>query len=285
MKVLLASFMLLQSAPAQTPPAMPAWLAPYPGATAETRASSVLIESAYQTSAAPTDVVTHYQKLFAAAGLPFHPNLDGIGTAIRSSAPECDLLIQIRERAPGSSVRVSCAAKSPELTETAPPPPPEKPTYEQRVAKIHEDSQKAVEAHWDAVRTSNEKMEKYDQPVYPVARPPLPPLSWPEWLVSCEGSQLKVQKGVDQFKLSYLKTTFTSVQDRAKVQAFYAHLLNANGYAVEFQSNRAAPANAKVMVQGAYYPGEKPGPRIIVRAEITPVDIAQQVELRVTRRP
>jgi hypothetical protein len=284
MKVLLASLILLQGAPAQTAPAMPAWLVPYPGADATTRASAVLIEAAYQTPAAPADVVAHYQKLFAAAGLPFHANPDGIGSAIRGSAPECDLLIQIRERQAGSSVRVSCAAKSPEMTETV-PPPVEKPTYQQRVAKIHEDSQKAIEAHWDGVRASNEKMEKYDQPVYPTAKPPLPPLAWPEWLVSCEGSQLNVQKGVDQFKLSYLKTTFTSGQDRAKIQAFYAHLLSVNGYAVEFQSNRAAPANAKVMVQGSYYPGEKPGPRISVRAEITPVDIAQQVELRVTRRP
>ena len=275
MKALLASLLFAQSALAQAPPGLPAWLVPYPGASADRRASAVLVESAYRTPAAPSDVVAHYEKLFAATGLPFHPSLDGIGTVLRAAPPECDLLIQIRGQEAGSLVRVSCSVKTPELTESRPRP----------AARIQQDSQNVRDARWEAGRQGNQRMEKFDRPVYPSAKPPLPPLAWPDWLVSCDGAPLQIGKGVDQFKLSYLKTTFTSMQDRATIQAFYAGLLNANGYAVEFQSSRITPAGARVQVQGTYYPGEKPGPRLTIRAEITPVDVTQQVELRITRRP
>ena len=76
----------------------------------------ILVESTYTTAAKPAQVVEHYRKLFEAAGLQFQPNPDGIGTAIRGDAAECDLLILIREQAPGAFVDVNCAAKSQALS-------------------------------------------------------------------------------------------------------------------------------------------------------------------------
>ena len=91
---------------------LPEWLESYPGATPAVRTTEFLFESSYTVAAQPVEIVEHYRKLFEAAGLPFRPNADGIGTSIRSSAPECDLLIQIRTRQQGTFVDVNCASKT-----------------------------------------------------------------------------------------------------------------------------------------------------------------------------
>src|SRR5579862_6786273 len=89
------SVLLGQTAP--THPSLPPWLIPYPGASEVTTASSRLLESSYTAAAKPEDVSEHFAKLFATNGLTFVSNFDGFGTSIRASAPECDLLIKIRE--------------------------------------------------------------------------------------------------------------------------------------------------------------------------------------------
>jgi hypothetical protein len=89
--------------------AMPVWLAPYPGAQAE---SANAVDTSYSVAARPEAVVAHYRKLITAAALPFVPNFDGMGTSIRAAATECDLLIRIRESDGGALVRVSCMGKT-----------------------------------------------------------------------------------------------------------------------------------------------------------------------------
>ena len=84
----------------------------YPGATPNSRVMGGLLESTYTTAARPAQVLEHYRGLFEAAGLRFQPNRDGIGTVIRGDAAECELLILIRERPPGTFVDVNCAAKA-----------------------------------------------------------------------------------------------------------------------------------------------------------------------------
>lgn len=75
-------------------PKMPTWLLPYPGAEPETSTFPGIVEASYTVAAAPAEVITHLRKLFDSAGVPFAPNLDGIGTSIRASVPECDLLLR-----------------------------------------------------------------------------------------------------------------------------------------------------------------------------------------------
>src|ERR1700730_8044599 len=82
----------------QTPISMPSWLMSYPGANARTQNTPGLVESTYETAGKPDDVIAHYRKLFDAAGLFFQPNFDGMGTAVRGTAPEGDLLILIRQQ-------------------------------------------------------------------------------------------------------------------------------------------------------------------------------------------
>jgi hypothetical protein len=283
MKPLLAALVLASWAVAQ-----PAWLQPYPGATPQTRTSSALTESTYDVAAKPAAVIAHYQKLFETAGLPFNPSLDGIGTVVRAAAPECDLLLKIREQPTGASVRVSCAAKSPALTAVPAPAPVARPvpiTMQERIAQGREHTRQVLEDAEQKGRQRDLGMAKFDQPNYPKPKPPLPPLAWPGWLVRCDGAPLRNQKGVDRFKLNYLVAEFTSPSDPAEVHTFYADLLNANGYPVEFQSGLASQRTGLGWIQGTYYAGEKPGPGLVIRAEITPADGGAHVELRITRRP
>src|ERR1700733_4637102 len=105
-------FFALAPAFSQPVSSLPTWLETYPGPIPAVRSSDSLVESSYTIAAQPADIVQHYRKLFEAAGLPFVPNPDGIGTSIRASAPECDLLILIRTRQEGSFVDVNCSAKT-----------------------------------------------------------------------------------------------------------------------------------------------------------------------------
>src|ERR1700722_10248028 len=95
-KILVCAVWALTPGLSQETASLPPWLASYPSASPEVRSTSSLVESTYTTPAQPEDIVQHYRKLFEAAGLPFLPTFDGMGTSIRASAPECDLLIQIR---------------------------------------------------------------------------------------------------------------------------------------------------------------------------------------------
>ncbi len=197
---LLVGTSLLAGQTAQGLSSLPEWLIPYPGASAVTNAFSQRVESSYTAMATPEDVSGHYAKLFAAKGLAFHPNDDGLGTAIRASAPECDLLIKLRESSSGTSVKVYCS----------PPQIPSpgvgsgnqvvvangsvnQPAYGARsrnagygyhlksaeeIRQYNEERAREIKASREAFeRESSARMQAYDKPVYPHSQPLPPPPS------------------------------------------------------------------------------------------------------------
>ncbi len=267
----MASFLLAGAGSVAGPQlSMPPWLTNFPGATAETHATPGLVESNYETSAPAAEVIHHYRSVFADKKLPFHPNADGIGVTIRGAAPECDLLIQIRASETGTAVQVDCAAKS-----------PVSPSASDSV--VNPPTTRAGE-RTEARKRIPDNLAEFDQPLYPRPRAPLPPLVWPRWLVSCDGVPLEPHKGVDRFKLSYLSAEFTSASDRATILAFYADLLNANGYPVWLQSSAITPRDRSTLVEGVHHFDTNPGPNFAMRAALTPVNGLIHVELRITVR-
>ena len=190
-RILLAAFGLAaarQAAMCQPPPSVPGWLEAYPGASPEVRITSVLARSTYTTAAPAAEVVEHYRKLFESAGLRFQPNSDGIGIAIRGAADECDLLIQIRPRAPATFVDVNCAAKS--------LPAPASAGKSVRIISSGRSQGLDPESHARRVA------ELGIHPTYHDA--PAPPLVWPEWLAHIQGDAVRPRPGVDQSRKAYL---------------------------------------------------------------------------------
>jgi hypothetical protein len=123
---------LVSLAGAQTK-GLPGWLAPYPGAHIE---SNKAAETTYSVAAKPEEVLAYYRKLLVSQALPFIPNFDGVGAAVRAIAAEGDLLLKIRESDSGTSVRVSCSPRiagsntslygaEVGIANPAPPPPPD----------------------------------------------------------------------------------------------------------------------------------------------------------------
>jgi hypothetical protein len=125
-------------------------------------------------------------------------------------------------------------------------------------------------------------MEKYDQPYRPPPRPPAPRLIWPAWLVGVDGAPLATEKGVDQFHLNYMKSAYLTSADRNGAVAFYAELLNANGYRVYSRTLAAWPRDRKASVEGDLYPGANPGPRIVIHVDVTPEEQGMRVDVRMT---
>jgi len=161
----------------QPPPALPSWLIPYAGEKAETQtAVANRIEIAYATDAKPDLVVAHYQQLLEAAGLPFLPSFDGIGTSMRAAAAECDLLIKVREQGAETLTTVSCAAKpagkpsSPDEVKviTSHAASPTKSSWrlmEERIRQGEEYTRKVLAEAEARHKQGIKKMEVYDQPV------------------------------------------------------------------------------------------------------------------------
>ena len=287
--LLAVAAMLAATAFAQTTIRMPEWLVPYPGASGQTRSSAVLAESTYETAARPADVLAHYQKLFEAAHLSFQPSLDGIGTVIRASAAECDLLLTVRERGPATAVRVNCAAKSASMVAVPPPPKPAAAprgsTYQERVAQMQEDSIRARERNEEKAREHIQGMEKYDQPYVPPPKAARPAPVWPRWLVGPDGLPLETQKGTDRVGMKTLTAAFVTRSSRNDIQAYYAGLLEANGYLVYSKTPPSWPQNRNATVEARYFPRGDPGPRFVIHVELTPLDQAQQAEIRMTAYP
>ena len=92
-------------------------------------------------------------------------------------------------------------------------------------------------------------MEKYDQPVYPAPRVPLPALSWPSWLVGYGAEGSPVRRGVDQFRNQYLESDLDSTEARGAIQAFYSGLLNAHEYRVTMESSPITPPGKPALVE------------------------------------
>ncbi len=242
-------------------PEIPSWLAPYPGAEPVSRQSAVLAESEYTAKAQPGQVVDHYRRLFAAAGVPFRPDPMGYGFLIRASAESCDVTIRIRNQNGTSAVRVTCARS------------------------FARNSTATDQKRQDNERRAVDSMEKYDQPVYPKPKPRVPAPSWPAWLVHPEGRPLQILQIGDPAIAGYLKSSFTTPLDKTALQSFYANLLRANGYEISAQSSTSLARLTRAWVEGARYPQGRPGPRVVIRAEIVAAAGSSSVELRVRSTP
>jgi hypothetical protein len=275
-RVLLAAILLVAARrpAASQSPSMPAWLVSYPGATPDSHAMGGLLESTYTTSAKPAQVVDHYRGLFEGAGLRFQPNADGIGTMVRGDAAECDLLILIRERDPGTFVDVNCAAKSQaqsaasaksvEIIGTGPskvrPPIPTRASSRPSAEEMQESHARRV-------------AELGIHPTYHDA--PAPPLVWPSWLVHIKGAEVRPQQGVDESRKAYLKVRYISNLPMTAMYNFYEDLLNSNEYRVHTsrlstgQTISGVVQNAWGYVEGTNYPDGAPGPRTVIHVSFS----------------
>lgn len=232
------------------PSVMPAWLIPYPGASAQNRQILNAVESSYTVAAAPRDILTHFRTLFGSAGLPFQPDPMGHGFLIRAAAPECDLDISIRRREPETMVKVMC---SPRLA------------VNERIA--NQRSQERAE------HAQSDPMTRFDTPVYPQPKAAVAPLSWPSWLVRVDGARLSVEKFPGR-----LKSSFMSRPTREGIQAFYADLLTSHGYRV-MQGLAAVPEKFGSWVQGTSDADNPLGRRTVIWITIRPAGQDFAVEL------
>jgi hypothetical protein len=262
----------------QSEPAIPVWLANYPGVTAQTTAVKSLVESTYTAPAKPEAVSEHYRKLFEAQNLPFVPNFDGMGTVVRATAAEGDLMISIRAQGAGTLVRLDCTGKSAAAgTWTALPDPNSRApvrtlarpvinphtrmSEEALKQKYHEDYQRAVA---DDASYRQHVKDLNIHPVYEDA--PAPPLVWPDWLVNLKGARLSIQQGVDRAKNQYLKSSYVTGAPMTALHAFYGDLLKAHDYPVHSgelstgQTISGIVQNANGHVEGHNYPNGHPGP-------------------------
>jgi len=242
---------------AQAAPAMPAWLVPYPGTSAETKQLSDGVEASYSAAASPRDVIAWFGKVFAEKGLKFEPLPTGDGYFVRADAPECGLAVSIRARSgrptlddpPDTAVKVTCTAKGTAnqgtVWQTVKDPP---------------------------VHDTTTAMKKFDKPVYPDAKASAA-LRWPSWLVAVDGGRLPVERLSGQ-----LKSSFAAAPPRYAIEVFYADLLDAHGYRV----NRS-PANSPVVfgswVQGTADPDPELGRKSVIWVKIKPAGQAFQVEI------
>jgi hypothetical protein len=244
---------------------LPPWLESYPGAIPAVRSGDSLVESSYTIAAQPEDIMRHYRTLFESAGVPFQPNPDGIGTTIRASAPECDLLIQIRTRQEGSFVDVNCSSK----TQSAAPSLP----VNVKVTTSRPQAPSTTSPPHPL--TADELMEQHHKRalemglhrVHPDA--PAPPLVWPSWLVQVGGAPLRTERGVDFEKDAMLKARYTTNLPMTEIYRFYRDLLNAHEYPARSsmstgQTQSGIQQNALGHVEGFNYPDGAPGAYSII---------------------
>jgi hypothetical protein len=213
-------------------PALPTWLAPFPGAVAGRVSPSPGSTEVSYTVGAPTDeVLKHYQGLFEGAHLAFVPNFDGLGYALRARATECDLLLKIREASGGASVRISCATKTAvpaagtgiavsNAPGTRPMPVPTMTPAQLR-------------ARVDAAGHSGaDSMSRFDRPVDP-KNAPAPPLEWERWLVPMTNpTGCGNPKAGAEYQQKFLECTYTTSAPMSKLYEFYMDRARANGCTV-----------------------------------------------------
>jgi len=251
------------SAAAQ-PLTSPSWLVPYPGARAETRTMAGLIETTYQTKAASAKVVAHYGKLFEDAGLPFAPSFDGMGTVVRASAPECDVMLKIREQDGGAFVRVSCAVKTAAMVAAPTPPPAPKVTTTSRAPV------------WDSEQSRRysvaAEMRKYDEPVQ--TRPRTAP-AWPSWLVDPAGKAPPIRRTAAES--TFLSASFAVAAEVPQIRDFYAALLESHGCPITGRGKTWLESSCKLDPRSIK--------QLIIRAEMSPAEGGMQVQLRVSSIP
>jgi hypothetical protein len=225
-----------------------------------------LIETTYQTTATPAKVVAHYGKLFEGAGLPFAPSFDGMGTVVRASAPECDLMIKIREQDGGAFVRVSCAVKTAAMVAAPTPPPAPKVVTPVRASAPVWDSEQAMR---DKVAA---EMRKYDEPVQ--TRPRTAPV-WPAWLVDPAGKAPPIRRTAAE--ATFLSASFAVAAEVPQIRDFYAGLLESHGCAITGRGRTWLESSCKLDPRSIT--------QLIIRAEMSPADGGMQVQLRVSSIP
>ena len=236
---------------AKDPFTIPAWLTPYPGANEEITTSRGMAVASYQTPASVGEVVAFHRDLFAARGIPFQPEMYGAAALIRADTEDCGLTIQIRQEKSRTTVQITAA---------------ERPV-------IH----KLTESD---IRRS---MEKYDKPVYPAPKVPLPALNWPSWLASYGVQASPVRKGVDRFRNQYLESEFDSTEARGEIETFYADLLEGHEYRVTVESSPITPARQPAIVEGTHS-FEHSG-RFVIRVDLLPAAPGVHVVVRITAHP
>jgi hypothetical protein len=276
--LVLASFAIFALTPAfsQEAPSFPSWLKSYPGPTPIVRSSGSLIESTYTTAAQPEEIIGHYRKLFEAAGLPFQPNADGLGTSIRGEARECDLLIQIRGRSEGAFVDVNCSAKTASSPASASASLPteirENPSRPQSprigATGIPSPAPAPPQPHTGPVDFMELHKQKAAEMGLGLHRPhhdaPAPPLVWPSWLAHVSGVALRPAAGVDQSKNATLRAQYTTNVPMTDIYHFYRDLLNSHEYPARSsmstgQTMTGVQQNATGYVEGSNYPDGAPG--------------------------
>lgn len=227
---------------------IPAWLRPFPGANEQITTSPGVAVATYETSSSLEELVAFHRGLFAVQGIPFRPEMYGSAAVIRAYPEGNGLTIQIRREKSGTAVQITATERSaiPTVTE----------------------------------RDIRRSMERYDSPVYPAPRVPLPGLTWPLWLVAYEVEGSPVRKGVDQFRNQYLESECDSTDARGSIQAFYSGLLNAHEYRVTMESSPITPPGRPTLVEGTHS-FEHSG-RFVIRVDLSPTARGVHVAIRIT---
>ncbi|HMD49580.1 MAG TPA: hypothetical protein VKG79_10800 [Bryobacteraceae bacterium] len=275
---------------------MPDWLAPYPGVTPNTQTSNALVESSYSAAAKPAEIVAHYEKQLAGAGVPALVNDDGLGISIRASAPECDLLIRVRERQGASYVSVDCSDKTP-----APAQGTFMPSGKATTAAGSRQPMMSTDIrtrHDEIVANMKANMKNYDQPIYPDSKAtgtapastaPIV-LRWPSWLVTAKGADhgLDVQRKKYVSGMEYLETEYKTSAPMSEIYEFYKKAMSANGFTVR-QSNLSTGStsthvqqNARGSVEGASYPNGTGNGSIVIRADFSRMFLNEPITVRLS---
>jgi hypothetical protein len=230
---------------------LPSWLVPFPGAVpSPVKASAGLAETSYIATAQPEEILAHYRALFAAANLRFNPNFDGLGTTVRAAAPECDLLLKIRDQSSGTSVKISCAAKTASLagapisgSETGsagarvPPAFPHR-SFEE-IRQEQEERGREMRAKFDAdARAGVASVSQYDRPVRPGEQKktqpdpaPGPAPVWPHWLIAIGSSDgCTNPTASNQHGQSAMHCQYKTSAPMSKLHQSYLDLIKANGF-------------------------------------------------------
>ena len=251
---------------------MPPWLAPYPGAQGMQADNSPEVAAIrYTAGAAPADIVAHLRKLFDAAGLTFAPNPDGIGTSIRASLPDCDLLIQIREEASGSSVRETCAVKSANtpssnseiaalpVTNRGTSAPAWRPRTIEEARRIQDEHTRQVLADAEAAHQRRiSDMSRFDDPVHASSaassfyNQDAPPLEWPSWLVQEGTNQPPKPVAGTADGRRHLETRYKTTLPMTRLYQFYESLFKANGLQIGTAKLQTGQTIEGHMVQNAW---------------------------------
>ncbi len=231
---------------------MPAWLSAYPGAAPQTTSSPALVEATYSTDASPEAVQEHYRKLFEARNLTFNANQDGVGVMVRASA-ECDLMLWIRAKGSGSSVRVSCADNSSSSSGTT-----TTTVVRNGAARGPMSAADLMAMHQQAVQEMGLHKER------PPA--PAPPLIWPKWLTVPKDTELTVDRRRDPAGNGQLGTRVITGVPMTALYSFYKDLLASHGYSHRGgmetgHTQSGVQQNHLGYVEGDYYPDGFPGAR------------------------